>query len=138
MSDQDFFFDEDETSAETNAGASTAKRETEASKPAARVASPAAAIQSVSMMVAVLIGVVALLAGVIIGILIPSGTPNVPAPNTIGGGAAAPAPQLSPEQLQGGDLPPGHPPLDSMGDGAAPEGMPGGIPGESETTTGTE
>ncbi|MDZ4177838.1 MAG: hypothetical protein U1E29_01185 [Coriobacteriia bacterium] len=134
MSDQDFFFDEDETSTEANAEAPTAKRETEAAKPVARAASPAASMQSVSMMVAVLIGVVALLAGVIIGILIPSGSASVPAPSAIGGGTAAPAPQLSPDQLESGDLPPGHPPLE----GAAPEGMPGGIPGESETTTGTE
>ena len=68
------------------------------------------------MTVAALIGVVALLLGVIIGIVIPSGGDSTPAPTATTGGVSAP--QLSPEQLESGSLPEGHP---DVGD-AAPEG----------------
>ena len=72
MSDQDFFFDEDEA-AEEAAPAKTERKQTSAKKPT-RSAAAAPAVQSVSVTVAALIGVVALLAGIIVGILIPSGS----------------------------------------------------------------
>ncbi len=129
MSDQDFFFDEDEAPAEKPKPAQKSASATRKSEPAARPAKSAAATpagtQTVTMTVAGLIGVVALLVGIIIGILIPTGgtqptTPaGVPAP---GGTQARP---LSPDEL-GGDLPPGHPDIG---------GMTGGAPSETTTPT---
>jgi hypothetical protein len=80
--------------------------------------------QTVPMTIAGLIGIVALLAGVIIGIALPSGSNQTAVP-----GNTAPtqvpqtgqqAPQLSPEQLQGGELPEGHPDIPGGMGGAAP------------------
>lgn len=103
------FDDEDQAPAEKPA---TTRR----SSTAAAAAPAAAGVQTVTMTVAALIGVVALLLGVIIGIVIPV--------NATPGGATSPsgsvtpenvaAPQLSPEQMQSGDLPPGHPDLSGM------------------------
>ena len=112
MSDQeDFFFDEEEKPAEPK------KAPAPRSKAAAGVAAPSAASsfggQSVTMAVAGLIAVCALLVGVIIGILV-GGTDNVPAPSaTTGTGVQQPAPQLTDEQLKGGQLPEGHPTIPS-------------------------
>ncbi|MRR13771.1 hypothetical protein EG835_15285 [bacterium] len=121
--DQDFFFDEEETAVETPAEpakSSGSKATAKATAPAAAPAAQAASgVQTVTMTVAALIGVVALLVGVIIGIVIPVGaTDNVPAPTTTGTGATAP--ELSPEQLEGGALPEGHP--DISGLSTAPAG----------------
>lgn len=122
--DQDFFFDEEETVVETPAaepakssGSKAAPKA--ATQAAAPVAHAASGVQTVTMTVAALIGVVALLVGVIIGIVIPVGaTDNVPAPTTTGTGATAP--ELSPEELEGGTLPEGHP--DISGLSTAPAG----------------
>lgn len=120
MSDKDFFFDEDETLEGTSAEAPAATgnertRTSRAGRAAPAAAAPTFGTQSVSMTVAALFSVVALLAGIIIGILIPAGPGRgVPAP-TITGGQSTPAPQLTPEQLQSGELPPGHPPIDGSG-----------------------
>jgi len=107
VSDQDFFFDEEEQAAEKPAAKATERpARAEGAKPVA-TGSTTSTAQSVSMTVAALIGVVALLAGVVIGILIPAGADTtVPEPTTTGTQAA---PQLSPEQLESGQMPPGHP-----------------------------
>ncbi|MHB9002750.1 MAG: hypothetical protein ACYC6C_01620 [Coriobacteriia bacterium] len=114
--DQDFFFDEEETVVEEKpVAAPKAKTTTAVSTTApAGVAVPAGDAQSVTMTVAALIGVVALLVGVIIGIVIPVGgsTGTVPQPTTPGTNATAP--QLSEDQLQGGELPQGHPDISGM------------------------
>lgn len=126
MSDQDFFFDEDEAPEQKPAEKAaskggTARKSTAAPSPKKAASTPVAG-QTVTMTVAGLIGVVALLVGIIIGIVIPVGgsqpaTPQ-PAMPIQDSGQARP---LSPEEM-GGDLPPGHPPLDDMGGGmAAPE-----------------
>ncbi|MBS3973755.1 MAG: hypothetical protein KGZ89_02660 [Actinobacteria bacterium] len=129
MSDKDFFFDEDETQdqapAKSGGAKPASKRKAAASVETDLVESDPApsssvsfSMQSVSMTVAALIGVVALLTGVIIGMFIPGGpTATTGASGTVmpGGAPSAPAPQLTPEQLEGGALPPGHPPLDGMG-----------------------
>jgi len=111
--DQDFFFDEDEKpqeKPEPKKASSTAKKQVQTpSRPAT-----AAGERTVTMTVASLIGVVALLAGVIIGILIPTGGNSVPAP-TQNVGTGVPAPQLTPEELESGQLPEGHPDIGSMG-----------------------
>lgn len=114
MSDQDFFFDEDESPAEETKETKKATK-TSGTAPKKATQKPAAPApsgeKSVTMTIASLIGVVALLVGIIIGILIPAGgTGNVPAPTTPTG-VDATAPQLSPEQLEGGQLPEGHPDL---------------------------
>lgn len=135
MSDQDFFFDEDESPAkDADAKAKPAKESTAKSTSTAARTAAAPAAQSVSMTVAALIGVISLLAGVIIGIVLPVGggsnipnpTPGATLPNPGAPGGGGQAPQLSPEQLDQ-DLPPGHPPI---GDGGAP-----GAPGGSQETT---
>jgi hypothetical protein len=116
VSDQDFFFDEDEkpaksagTSSAKNAGSSPSRS---GSSTTTKAAAPASA-QSVSMTIAVLIGVIGILLGAVIGLFVgrsmavPSAalTPTT----TTAPGTTQQAPQLTPEQLQGGQLPAGHP-----------------------------
>lgn len=109
MSDQDFFFDEDEQVTEKPSKARDSKKESVSAGP-----SDVPGAQTVTLTVAALIGVVALLAGMVVGILLPigGGTPSA-TPTTVTPGAATggggTAPQLTPEQIQGGELPPGHP-----------------------------
>lgn len=124
MSNQDFFFD-DEQPADAPAEKPTGKGAPEpaaASKPAAPAPRPktvAPAAQSVTMTVAGLIGVVSLLVGVIIGILVPAGGAEVGSPvggTMPGAGTVAPSEQarpLTPEELQGG-MPDGHPDIGGM------------------------
>ena len=119
MSDQDFFFDEDEQpKAAAEKAAKPEAKKSAAAKSPAQAAPAAAAGQGVTTTVAALIGVIALLGGLVIGILlpiggasVPSATPSVVAPTE---GGASSAPQLSPEQMQGGELPAGHPDIGSM------------------------
>lgn len=123
MSDQDFFFDEDEQP-KKDAGKSGGSKKA-AATPAA---SSAATAEGVSMTVMALVAVVAILVGIIIGIFVGRGlaASTVPGVNTgapIQGGAGTEAPQLSPEQLQGGELPEGHPDIGG-GAGAATETAP--------------
>jgi len=127
VSDQDFFFDEDEKPAAKapvkKTGGSTPAKST--SKTAATAVAPEATAATVTMTVAILIGVIGILIGAIGGIFIGRGlasttvaTPSATAPAATGTGTGTgtgAAPQLSPEQLQG-DLPQGHP---SIGSGAA-------------------
>lgn len=133
MSDQDFFFDEDEQPTP----ARVAKAAPEADETQAVVS--VAGAQGISMAVASLIGVIALLAGVIVGVLLPIGnapsattgtvatTPSVPGGTggTGGTGGGSTAPQLTPEQLKGGELPAGHPDIGKLSGGS----------GSKETTT---
>lgn len=126
MSDQDFFFDEDETPA-----APAAEKPARPAAPAPARASTGAGTsatplmeQSVSMMVAGMIGVVCLLAGVLIGVLIPAGATAPSSPASINNsGLGQPAPQLSPDQIDQG-LPQGHPDISGVQGGnttAAPD-----------------
>lgn len=139
MSEKDFYFDEDDTEdsqpiekakAKEPVEASAEKAAPKARAPKAAAGRPVAAaapvapvtMQPVSMTVAALIGVVALLVGVIIGMFLPGQQPTAtvtPGVPPAGMGSGAPAPQLTEDQLQGGQLPPGHPPLDQMGGGGA-------------------
>jgi len=133
VSDQDFFFDEDEAPAEKPAAKSAAKpagAKAQASAPRTTTAAVPAGAQSVTMAVAGLIGVVALLVGIIVGILIPTGGSTAVTPPTTGvpsmGTGGTQAPPLSEDALQG-EMPPGHPPIGDTGGGeatdtAAPEG----------------
>jgi hypothetical protein len=115
VSDQDFFFDEDDKSAKS-AGKDTTKK---ASSPAPRSAAPAPA-QTVTMTVAILIGVIGILLGAVIGLFVGKSmaVPAVVLPGA-GGTTTQQAPQLTPEQLQGGELPAGHPAVGGGAGGAA-------------------
>ncbi len=114
MSDQDFFFDEDEKPAKSQSKSAPAKKP---ATPAAKSGSSsrnvvAAPAQSVTYTVAALIGVAALLLGIIVGILLPINTgasTATPDAGLSGGGVQQTAPQLTPEQMQSGQLPAGHP-----------------------------
>jgi hypothetical protein len=149
VSDQDFFFDDeeeqpakDEKSGEEGTSAKPAAKKRAPNQ--AKAASPASASffdQTVTMAVASLMSVIALLAGVIVGIVIPAGNDSVPPPD----GTTISAPQLSPEQLESGSLPQGHPDIGSMtgGDEAGTDtgtdaGTDTGAEGDSTETTTTE
>ena len=159
MSDQDFFFDDDQPvepkAAPVKSGKATGKGGNQsaksavkrpptrpASKPAPKAASVSAS-QSVPLIVTILVAVLTLLLGIIIGILIspalsaaPAANVGVPvdstgtAPMGMGGGGMA-APVLTDDQIQQG-MPEGHVPVDpnAPAEGeAAPEGD---KPAESE------
>ncbi len=136
MSDQDFFFDEDDQPAEKpaeKAAATPAQKTTSGTTAAPRPASRAAA-QTVSYTVAGLIGVCTLLLGVIIGLALPSD--DVASSTTSNPLISAPvqdAPQLSPEQMQAGVMPEGHPPVDG-GEAAPTETATGTVDDSAETT----
>jgi hypothetical protein len=110
VSDQDFFFDEDEKPA-ASTGAKKGSASAKTAAPAPRGTESADA-QSVTLMVAVLIGVIGLLLGVVIGLFVGKSmaTPAITA-TTTGVGAAVSAPQLTQEQINAGAgaLPEGHP-----------------------------
>lgn len=133
MSDQDFFFDEEETTVTSTKETvkPSAKSESKPS-PAARKsapkptnAKPAAAKpaggsssffeQSVSITIASLMTVIGLLVGVIVGFLVaPDGgtvSTGTPAATTDSGTMA---PELSEDELSSGALPEGHPDIGSM------------------------
>lgn len=123
MSDQDFFFDEEEetpkpavkaSSKGVSKGAVKASGSEQksapkpAARPAAKAASPSIMEQNVSMTVAALMTVIGLLVGVIIGFVL--------APDSVGAGSSTTeqtseqaAPTLSEDQLNSGQLPAGHP-----------------------------
>jgi hypothetical protein len=110
VSDQDFFFDDDEKPAaksDSKAKPSGARGGSKgSSRPAPAPAAPSG--QTVSMTLAILFAVIGLLAGMVIGLFI--GNLTTPASTaTVGTGATGAAPSLSEDQLQGGQLPAGHP-----------------------------
>ncbi|MBN2404298.1 MAG: hypothetical protein JXE06_01810 [Coriobacteriia bacterium] len=121
MSDQEFFFDEeDEVTKTPKRAAASAKGSKPAPKPtpkAAQASSPSVFSQDVSMTVAALMAAIALLIGVIIGIVIPTGGSSVapvattPATST---GADVAAPELTEDQLNTEELPAGHPDISGM------------------------
>lgn len=128
MSDQDFFFEEEERPTEDAAPAKSTPKSggsKSAAKPVASDAAPVAQ-QSVSMTVAGLVAACALLVGVIVGLVIP----RQPSAATVDTGTTgtSTAPQLTPEQMEGGSLPAGHPDISSMGGGAT------GAPAATTTT----
>ena len=123
MSDQDFFFDEDEKPSKTTAKTPAKKSGTSSSSStrstAASTSAASAAAQPVSMTIAILMGVIGLLLGTVIGLMVGMNLvkPAAGAIDATGGaGTAVTAPQLSPEQMQSGELPPNHP---AVGGGAA-------------------
>jgi len=114
VSDQDFFFDEDEKPAKSGGNAPVKKTGSSpsrtGSKSAASSAGTSASGQSVSMTIAILMAVIGVLLGAVIGLFV-GRSMAVPAVATVGAGAATTqqAPQLTPDQLNSGELPAGHP-----------------------------
>ncbi len=126
VSDQEFFFDEEEDAKPKSTKAAASKRDTVSrAAPVARSGSASFFEQNVSMTVAALMTVIGLLLGVIIGVLIPAGPSTTPVTSPTGGSISAPA--LTDDQLNSGELPPGHPDISGMTGGA----------GGSTTTTAT-
>lgn len=143
MSDQDFFFDEDEQvskpttkSSAKPAGKSPSKSAAKPSPSApakgnqsrapkgASAAQPATSStgtffeQQVSVSVAALLVVVGLLIGVIIGVLVAPGQTESSISTTSPTGSAT-APELTSDQLQSGELPAGHPDISGTATGSA-------------------
>jgi hypothetical protein len=127
VSDQDFFFDEEEEVAEKAPRPSSRQPQKSAPKrsgknepkvapraSAAPAASGSLIEKQVSLTVAALMTVIGLLLGVIIGFVIPDGG-TVSSSGTVTPATGSTAPQLSPEQLDTGVLPEGHPPVGDMG-----------------------
>ena len=112
MSDQDFFFDEDEKPAEKPAAKAGSKQASKApAKGAPAKAAKNAPAQSggleLTWTITALIAVVALLLGVIVGYAIPKS--GATASDSAAPVTGQEAPQLTPEQMSTGELPPGHP-----------------------------
>ena len=132
MSDQDFFFDE-EDEAVSEAPKASSKSGGKAQAPARQAAprqrsaaAPSAAPageKQVSRTVAALMAVGALLLGVIIGFVLPGGsTGATPSTGAAAGTGSTTAPgPLTEDQLSSGQLPEGHPPIESMGATGAAE-----------------
>jgi hypothetical protein len=115
VSDQDFFFDEEDKPAK-DAGSASKKAGTSPSRSGSgstpsKSAASAAPAQTVSMTIAILIGVIGILLGAVIGLFVGKSmaVPTVAVTPGAGTGTTQQAPQLTPEQLQGGQLPAGHP-----------------------------
>jgi len=134
VSDQDFFFDDEETTAPASkdavkpspksqtkpapAARASASKPSSARPAAARPAGGAPSFfeQSVSLTIASLMTVIGVLVGVIIGFLVaPDGaTVATGTAATTDTGSSATAPQLSEDELSSGALPEGHPDIGSM------------------------
>jgi hypothetical protein len=139
VSDQDFFFDEDETASQATEGKAaaakssvkSASRPAPAERKAASKPAPKAAVkpevttprgpsffeQSVSMTIAALMTVIGVLAGVIVGFIVAPDSTTVSTGSTATSASAessAAAPTLTEEQLSSGALPEGHPDISSM------------------------
>jgi len=116
--DQDFFFEEEAPAKASQPSkgskSSGAARPTAPSSSAKGTAAAAPAENTVSFTNAALIAVVTLLVGVIIGVMLPIGGTNTNT-NTPAATGTTPAPQLSPEDLESGELPPGHPSIGGSG-----------------------
>jgi hypothetical protein len=125
VSDQDFFFDEDEKAAPKASKPAPKGSPAKTAKPAPKQPTASAAPSSgfeLTWTITALIAVVTLLVGVIIGYAIPKGVQDVGTGTT----SSTSAPQLTPEQMSTGELPAGHPDITGMSSGAT----------SSTTTTG--
>jgi hypothetical protein len=143
VSDQDFFFDEEDekpAKAEAKSSATSPARKpagSGAKAPAAAPASGAFFDQTVTMSVASLLIVCSLLVGLIGGILIGQARANsIPEPTAgatsgTGGTGQGTAPALTQDQLNSGQLPAGHPSI-----GGAATGTPSGTATGSQNATG--
>lgn len=117
MSEQDFFFDEEDAKpAAEESKAPTGKP----AQPSRQARSTSFFEQDISVSIAALMAVIALLIGIIIGVLIPTGGTatgalSSPAAST----GVSSAPQLTQDQINSGALPAGHPDLSGADSGTA-------------------
>lgn len=124
MSDQDFFFDDEEVEESPKGGAKksspkggSTKEPVKPTKPVANAATAEGVSffeQAVPMQVVALVAVIALLLGVIGGFFLapkPVSTPTTTLPASTGTGSmgTGSAPSLSEDQLNSGQMPAGHP-----------------------------
>jgi len=125
--DQDFFFEEEapaKASQPSKGSKSSGAARPSAPQSSAKGAVAAAPVENmVSYTNAALIAVVTLLVGVIIGVMLPIGASNTNT-NTPAASSTGTAPSLTPEDLESGELPPGHPSIGG-GSGAATGSAPG-------------
>jgi hypothetical protein len=126
VSDQDFFFDEDEAPQAAPKSESKSSAKTTGKSPAPRPRQNTSQAsggsffeQNVTMAVAGLMTVIGLLVGVIIGYVVaPDATGAVSNTGSLGTGAAAPS--LTEDQLNSGQLPAGHPDISGMASESVP------------------
>ncbi len=122
MSDQDFFFDEEEAAPAPKPRQSRSASRAESAPAAAERESSGGGsffAQDVSMSIAALMSVIALLVGVIVGIVMPDqGQSSTVGTTQTSAEQGAAAPQLTEEQLNSG-LPEGHPDISGMSGGEA-------------------
>ncbi len=114
MSEQDFFFDEE-------ADAKPAPKKASATNGTSAPSNGSFFAQDISVAIAALMAVIALLLGVIVGVLIPSGGTTSGVSTSAPASISEPAPQLTPDQLDSGELPAGHPDLSGMTSDTATE-----------------
>ncbi|PKQ19498.1 MAG: hypothetical protein CVT66_09860 [Actinobacteria bacterium HGW-Actinobacteria-6] len=117
MSEQDFFFDEE-------VDAKPAPRKASAPKGTSEPTSGSFFAQDISVSIAALMAVIALLLGIIVGVLIPSGGTTSGVSTGAPASSSEAAPQLTPDQLDSGELPAGHPDLSGMTSDTATESTP--------------
>ena len=125
MSEQDFFFDEEPDDKASSAKGTSAKGSRTPAPAKAAAATPVAAVavaeDSTTWAVAALIGVIGLLLGAILGFVLgttlagnstatTAASVNAPAP--VAGAQASP---LTTEQISAGQLPAGHPAVNTSG-----------------------
>ncbi len=139
--DQDFFFEDEDVPTKADKSVTKAGGSKPAPKPAAKPAAkpgpkpvaaqePAFFDRQISVAMTGLIAVVALLVG-IIGTMLFVGTPAAPVstvPGAVGGTGVAP--QLSPQQLNSGQLPAGHPAIPGAGAASGTAGSKTTTPGK--------
>lgn len=116
--------------AQSGSKASSAETRT---APAETEEDEAVAPNTVNLTVAVLMMVITFLVGFVGGTLMERNRSAAPG----AAGASQDAPALSQEQLNQGQLPPGHPSIGGMGTGGDAEGAPGAQPGGSTGSTGS-
>lgn len=126
VSDQDFFFDDDEKPAAKSgtktpakkSGSQSSSRQPSKSGSRSTATSVAATAQSVTMTMAILFAVIALLLGMAIGLFIGNTlNANNSAATSAGGASSVAAPGLTQDQINSGQLPAGHPSVTGMGAG---------------------
>jgi len=120
VSDQDFFFDEEEDAKPAPKKATGKQVQTPVHS--APTASGSFFAQDVPMVIAALMTVIALLIGLLVGLVIPTGGTTANSGATTGAAASGTgsAPQLTQEQINSGQMPANHPDLSGMtGSGTA-------------------
>ncbi len=137
MSDQDFFFDDDKPADKASKSDKTpAKKPSGAStRPAAKSSGSKQPVpesgQSVTMTMAIMFAVIGLLVGVIVGLFV--GNMMNAGSSAVLPASGGSAPALSQDQLNGGQLPAGHPSVGGATGGGTGAGTGSATTGGSST-----